>query len=103
MAFGDIEDGIGLAVLERRVQAKRKKPVDDLSLCAFCCFSARSTAASVLHRKVKRCGAGFVFQRRITPSIEQAFHSGGASSTDCPRQGRSALFLLGINICSAVV
>src|SRR5438445_5328693 len=85
-APGAIEDGFAFAVPECRVQAKRKKLADDLSLCGSCCFRASSTAARVLHRQVKRCGPGFVFQRRITTSFEQAFHSGSASSTDCTVQ-----------------
>src|SRR5947209_96568 len=101
-APGAIEDGFAFAVPECRVQAKRKKLVDDLSLCGSCCFRASSAAASVLHRQVKRCGPGFIFQRRIATSFKQAFHSGGASRTDCPVQGCGAILVLGINFGSGV-
>src|SRR5439155_15551017 len=86
-APGAIEDGFAFAVPECRVQAKRKKLADDLSLCGSCCFRASSTAARVLHRQVKGRGPGFVFQRRIAACFEQAFHGGGTSRADCAMQG----------------
>jgi len=76
--------------------------VDDLSLCGSGCFRAGSTAASVLHRQVKRRGPWFILQRRITTPFEQAFHSGGASRTDCPVQWCGAILVLGINFGSGV-
>jgi hypothetical protein len=58
--------------------------------------------ASVLDRQVKWCGAGFIFQRRITTSFEQAFHGGSTSRTDCPVQRCGSIFVLGINFGSGV-
>ena len=101
-APGAIQDRFAFAVFERRVEAKRKKLADDLSLGGSRDFRATSTAAGVLHGQVKRGGAGFIFQRRITASFEQAFHRGGAARADCAVQRRGAIFILGVKVGSCV-
>ena len=58
---------------------------------------ASAAAASVLDGQMKRCGPGFVFQRGVTAPFEQAFHGVRTARADCAMQGRSAIFVLGIN------
>ena len=102
-ALGPITDGFACDVFDvRGIQADGKKLANDLPLSGFGRFRAGSAAAGVLHRQVKRRGPGFVFQRRISPAFEQAFHRGGASGADRAVQGRGAIFVRGINDGSGV-
>jgi hypothetical protein len=102
IALGAVEDGFAFAIFERGLQPQRKKFADNLPLGGFCGFRASSTATGVLHRKMKRGGAGFVPQRGITASSKETFHRGGAAGADGSVQGRRAIFVLRKNVGSGV-
>jgi hypothetical protein len=101
-APGAIEDGFAFAVFECGLEDKRKQFMDDLPLCGPGCFRATPTSAGVLHRQVKGRRSGFVSQRRLTASFEQAFDRGGTARAYGAVQGRGAVFILGINAGSGV-
>jgi len=81
-ALDTILHGLSTAVLEVGSQAKGKELFDDLSLRAYCRWRTCSTMPGVLHGEVKRCRAGYVFERRITAGSEKTSHRRSAPRSD---------------------
>ena len=52
-ALGGVEDGFARAALERRLQAKQKKLLNDFGLCNDRGLDAAAAAPGVLHREMK--------------------------------------------------
>src|SRR6266540_4661566 len=73
-----IRHALSTAVLEIGAHAKGKELLDDGSLRTDCGCRARSTTPGVLHGEVKRCGPGFVLQRRVTAGSEKIPHGSSA-------------------------
>src|SRR5262249_19604173 len=79
-----------------------KKVSDDLSLCGSGLLRPGSTSAGVLHGKVKRHGAGFVFPRRIAACLEKESYSSGTARAYGSVQGSSTILVLGIDVGAGV-
>jgi len=97
-----IQDGLSPAVLERRVDPKRKQLFDDLSLRGDRRWGAASTTPRILHGKVKWRGPGFVFQSRVAAGSQEASHRRGTPGSDGAMQRSGAVQILGIYVRAGI-
>src|SRR5207237_10904811 len=65
-ALGRIRNGLSAAVLQVRTHAKIKEGFDDFALRIDRRLRAASAASGILHGQMKRGGAGFVPDGRVT-------------------------------------
>src|SRR5213594_1927829 len=100
IALGPFQDGLALRVRERRADAPLKKRLENFTLCCPRLLRTRAAAARVLHRQVKRCGTGFVSDRRIGTCVQKTLHGGSTSGAHRAVKGCSPILVLCINIGS---
>src|SRR4051812_40253528 len=79
IAPGPLSHGPAPCVREARADASIEERLENSTLRDPRVFSTRSAAARILHRQMKRGGAGFVSDRRIGAGRQQALHGGGTS------------------------
>ena len=96
-ARGAIDDRFASAVFGPGVHAMGQELLDDLALCGFRRVRAAATAASILHREVKRRRTGFVSQRKVTAGFKQASHRLGATGANSAVQRSGAILVLPVD------
>src|SRR5262245_12526997 len=102
VAPGAIPNCFSTTGLQPGTEAKGKKLIDDLSLRRDRDRAAAAASPGILHGEMKRRGAGFVFQQRVTACPEQDSNRSRASGSHRPVQRSCAVLVLQINVRACI-